>query len=89
VAVGTHSGGSFGQRQLLYLDSLHTKPLSLCLKKQIKAIREELRFLAGRDGKKKLKCTLVQALRLCTVRTAHRGSRAVALHFLDHGTRRG
>jgi len=35
------------------LDSLQTKPLSLCLKKQIKAIREELRFLAGRDGKKR------------------------------------
>jgi len=37
----------------------------------------------------KVKCTLVQALRLCTGRTAHRGSRAIALLFLDHGTRRG
>jgi len=37
----------------------------------------------------KLKCTLVQALRLCTGRTAHRGSRGIALLFLDHGTRRG
>jgi hypothetical protein len=37
----------------------------------------------------KVKCTLVQALRLCTVRTAHRGSRVIALPFLDHGTRRG
>ena len=35
------------------------------------------------------KCTLVQALRLCTDRTAHRGSRRKALLFLDHGTRRG
>jgi hypothetical protein len=26
-----------------------------------------------------LKCTLVQALRLCTGRTAHRGSRGIAL----------
>jgi len=34
-------------------------------------------------------CTLVQALRLCTGRTAHRGSRGIALPFLDHGTRRG
>jgi hypothetical protein len=34
------------------------------------------------------KCTLVQALRLCTGRTAHRGSGAIALPFLDHGTRR-
>ena len=33
--------------------------------------------------------TLVQALRLCTGRTAHRGRRDIALLFLDHGTRRG
>jgi len=39
--------------------------------------------------KKKVKCTLVQALRLCTGRTAHRGRRSIALLFLDHGTRRG
>ena len=38
---------------------------------------------------KKVKCTLVQALRLCTGRTAHRGSRGIALLFLYHGTRRG
>jgi hypothetical protein len=37
----------------------------------------------------KVKCTLVQALRFCTSRTAHRGSRGIALPFLDHGTRRG
>ena len=35
------------------------------------------------------KCTLVQALRLCTGRMAHRGSRGIALPFHDHGTRRG
>ena len=35
------------------------------------------------------KCTLEQALRLCTGCTAHRGSRGIALLFLDHGTRRG
>jgi len=40
-------------------------------------------------GGKKVKCTLVQALRLCTGRTAHRGGRCVALLFLDHGTSRG
>ena len=34
-------------------------------------------------------CTLVQALRLCTGRTDHRGSRGIALLFHDHGTRRG
>jgi hypothetical protein len=30
-------------------------------------------------GKKKVKVTLVQALGLCTGRTAHRGSRGIAL----------
>ena len=37
----------------------------------------------------KVKVTLVQALRLCTVRTAHRGSRGIALPLHDHGTGRG
>ena len=36
-----------------------------------------------------IKWTLVQALRLCTGRTAHRENRGIALPFLDHGTRRG
>ena len=36
-----------------------------------------------------MKCTPVQALRLCTGRTANRGSRGIALLFLGHGTRRG
>jgi len=36
-----------------------------------------------------VKYTLVQALRLCTGRTAHRGSRVIAPFFHDHGTRRG
>ena len=39
--------------------------------------------------KVKVHCTLVQALRLCTGRTARRGSRGVALPFHDHGTSRG
>ena len=38
---------------------------------------------------KKVKCTPVQALRLCTGRTAHRGSRGIALTIHDHSTRRG
>ena len=41
------------------------------------------------DRKGTVKCTLVQALWLCTGRTAHRGSRGIALPFNDHGTRRG
>jgi hypothetical protein len=36
----------------------------------------------------KVKCTLVQALRLCTGRTANSGSRGIALLFHDHGTRK-
>jgi hypothetical protein len=35
----------------------------------------------------KVKCTLLQAPRLCL--TAHKGSRGMAVPFLDHGTRRG
>jgi hypothetical protein len=38
---------------------------------------------------KKVKCTLVQTLRLCTGHTAHRGSRDIALPFHDHDTRSG
>jgi len=41
------------------------------------------------QGKGKVKCTLVQALRLCTGHTAHRGGRGIALPYLGHGTRRG
>jgi hypothetical protein len=39
--------------------------------------------------KVKVKCTLAQALKLCTGRTAHKGSKGIALLFLDHGIRRG
>ena len=35
-----------------------------------------------------VKCTLVRALRHSTGRTAHRGSRGIALLFVDHCTRR-
>ena len=38
---------------------------------------------------KKVKVTLVQALRLCSDHMAHRGSRGIALPFHNHGTRRG
>ena len=37
----------------------------------------------------KVKCTLVQALRLCTGRSAHRGCGGIALLFHDRCTRRG
>ena len=42
----------------------------------------------NRSGKK-VKCTLVQALRPFTCHTANRGSRGMTLPFHDHGTRRG
>jgi len=42
-----------------------------------------------KDNGKMVKCTLVQALRLCTGPTAHRGSRGISLLILDHGTKRG
>jgi hypothetical protein len=49
-----------------------------------------LSYLArGYEQVKKAKCTLVQALRHCTGRTAYRGSRGIAPAFHDHGTRRG
>jgi len=41
------------------------------------------------QSKVKIKRTLVQALRLCTGPAAHRGSRGIAVLFLDHGTRWG
>jgi len=42
------------------------------------------------NGKvKKVKVTLVHALRLCTGRTAYSGSRGIALSFHVNGTRRG
>jgi hypothetical protein len=47
------------------------------------------RSITNTKVKVKVKCALVQALRLCTGRTAHRGSRGVALLFHDHGTRWG
>jgi len=43
---------------------------------------------AGETWTKKVKCTLVQALRFCTGRTVHRESRGITLLFHDHGTRR-
>ena len=43
--------------------------------------RESLQCL--NRNKSKVQCTLVQALRLCTGRTAHRGSRGIALVFHD------
>ena len=40
-------------------------------------------LIAFLEEGKKVKVNLVQALRLCTGRTAHRGRRSIALLFLD------
>ena len=52
-------------------------------------LRKKIVLWRKEKGKKKVKCTLVQALKLCTCRTAHRGSGGIALPFHDHGTRKG
>ena len=48
----------------------------------------DLRLPYPKSEKSKVKVTLVQKLRLCTGRTARRGSRGIAIPFHDHGTRR-
>jgi hypothetical protein len=60
-----------------------SKQLSILLKHPNKNISIILLAtnIALFPDKKKLKCTLVQVLRLCTSRTAHRGSRGIALLF--------
>jgi hypothetical protein len=60
----------------------------LCLYDKIWYLFTAIGFPPGRYVK--VKCTLVQALRLCIGRTAHRGRKGilVALLFHDHGTRR-
>ena len=49
----------------------------------------QLKVLIIRTYKIKVKVTPVQAIRLCTGRTAHRGRRGIALPFHGHGTRSG
>jgi hypothetical protein len=44
---------------------------------------------ASGSWNREVKCTLVQALRLCTGRTVHRGSSGIALLIHDHSTRKG
>jgi hypothetical protein len=60
--------------------------LRLCTGRTVKrTVVQALRLCTGRTAK----CTLVQALRLCTGCTVHRGSRGIAVHFHDLGTRGG
>jgi hypothetical protein len=55
--------------------------------RRTKKERDKLEDL--QNNGKVVKCTPVQALRLCTGRTAHRGSTGITLAFHDHSTRRG
>jgi len=52
------------------------------------SVNDKIKQLKG-NFMAKVKCTLVQALRLCIGRMVHKGSRGIALLFLDHGIRRG
>jgi len=47
------------------------------------------KFYGCPSVKVKVKCNLVQALRLCTGLRVRRGRRGIVLLFLDHGTRKG
>ena len=51
--------------------------------------RAMMKYLLHHLPQVKVKCTLIQLLRLCIGCTAHRGSRGIALPFLDYSTRRG
>jgi hypothetical protein len=73
------------KKQLIFISILHTLLhhfLNTC-----PALREHKPFFII-TVKGKVKCTLVQTLRLCTGHMAHRGSRGIALLFHDHDTGR-
>jgi len=55
----------------------------------LKILENQFFLIFYYEHAKTVKCTLVQALRVCTGCTAHRGIRGIALLFLDQGTRRG
>ena len=69
---------------------IRSRPLNFLMEMQEIILQVQTDFLTlvfFNNGK--VKCTLVQALRLSTGRTAHRGSRGIVLLFLTHSTRRG
>ena len=67
--------------------SPHYKSAALLLKTDITVICQVQ--VCHTVQKVKVKVTLAQALRLCTGRMDHMGSRGIALPFHDHGTKRG
>ena len=64
-------------KQIWYVQNIYLSNVAFLKKESITTV------------KVKIKVTLVKALRLCTGRMAHRGSRGIALPFHDHSTRRG
>ena len=74
-------------RPVLVIFTVNKVALEQCFRPLLKSIPVNIFPWILRKGK--VKCTLVQALRLCTGRTAHRGSRGIVLPFHDHDTRRG
>ena len=90
---GAHSGNLSIAHvlQMQALFSVLTHCRCKCIAEGDEEQRQTLRTCKayGEQESKSVKYTLLQALRLCTGRSAHRGSRGIALLFLDHGTRRG
>ena len=74
---------------ILAHDEINVDDLFMSLYVKSKSLKEF--YFGGREMssiKDKVKCTLVQVLRLCTGRTAHSESRGIVLIFLEHDTRR-
>jgi len=82
----------FYDRKVLFNSGLYFAILPttvhMGLWKRVRRNQANLQVFALLKVSKKVKCTFVQALRLCTGRTAHKGSRGIALLFVDHGARR-
>ena len=80
-----HAGGVFGPAITNYR-RLQLRTVTVLFVLSLQNLRAP--HWTGYNLKVKVKVTLVQVLRLCTGRTAHRVSRGIALPFHDHGTRR-
>ena len=90
-----HGLTQFKLNCIIYKDSIRTSQRTVCAaftKASRMLYENSSSTLQEQDGTctgKKLKCALVQALRLCTGRTAHRASTGIALPFHEHDTIRG
>jgi hypothetical protein len=74
--------GNDTQRDVKHYVTLKGKHISACNERHIFPGRNVTSVFTILVSKVKVvKCTLVQALRLCTGRTVHRGSRGIALLY--------